>query len=177
MSDEAGDQPSGLRRPVPTTVLDILRPRIHSDSFDAVVFGLESVAVDLGYGDVRPLLGSITWIDRLREDGKRIALVTANLHAARALDLAGITDRFDDVIIQIPRGADALRRALEETGRPPERAIGISNRPEGIAEGIAARFAHMIGLARDNAHAERMRHDGATAVVADLQELLALTQD
>ena len=33
----------------------------------------------------------------------------------------------------------------------------------------------MIGVARDNANAERMRQNGATAVVADLQELLALT--
>lgn len=174
MSDGGGDTPDGLRRYQPITVLDVLRPRIAPDAFDAVVFGLESVAADLGYGDVRPLPGSVAWIDRLREGNKRIALVASNLHAGRALELAGIDERFDD-IVHVRGGPDTLRRALEDAGVSPERAIGVSNRPEGIADGSAAGIAHMIGLARDNANAERMRQSGATAVVADLQELLALT--
>ena len=174
MSDGGGDTPGGVRRHATITVLDFLRPRIAPDAFDAVVFGLESVAADLGYGDVRPLPGSVAWIDRLRECGKRIGLIASNLHAARALDLAGIYERFDD-IVQVRGGADTLRRALEDAGVSPGRAIGVSNTPEGIADGSAAGLAYMIGLARDKANAERMRQSGATAVVADLQELLALT--
>jgi phosphoglycolate phosphatase-like HAD superfamily hydrolase len=35
-------------------------------------------------------------------------------------------------------------------------------------------MAHMIGVARGDASPERLRQSGATAVLADLQELLPL---
>ncbi len=64
---ESTEQPFDARRPRPVaTVLDMLRARIDHDRFDAALFTLESVAADLGYGDVRPLPGAIAWIDRLR---------------------------------------------------------------------------------------------------------------
>jgi hypothetical protein len=72
----ASDAPLDNRgpRPVPT-VLDALRPRLDHDRFDGVVFSLESAVADLGYGNVRPLPGSVAWIDAIRSGGKRTALV------------------------------------------------------------------------------------------------------
>ena len=51
--------------------------------FDAAVFSLESVVADLGYGDVRPLPGSVAWIDELRAEGKRIAVLYSGEGAER----------------------------------------------------------------------------------------------
>ena len=65
MSDSDRQPGAGRPRPV-ATVLDVLRKRIDHDAFDAAILSLEAVAADLGYGDVRPLPGSIAWIDRLR---------------------------------------------------------------------------------------------------------------
>jgi hypothetical protein len=39
----------------------VLRRRIDHDAFDAAILALEAVAADLGYGDVRPLPGTVTW--------------------------------------------------------------------------------------------------------------------
>ena len=64
MPDQTDLSPLERRRPV-VTVLDTLRVAIDLDSFDAVLFSLESVAADLGYGDVRQLPGAIAWIDSL----------------------------------------------------------------------------------------------------------------
>ena len=116
-------------RPVPT-VLDTLRARLDHETFDGVVFSLESVLADLGFGDVRPL-------PRLRRLDRRAAL-RGQAHrrpllgegAERALEIAGIGDRFD-VDLDRPtlgRGGRAgLRvdrrhaRSRGRGGRRPER--------------------------------------------------------
>jgi beta-phosphoglucomutase-like phosphatase (HAD superfamily) len=49
-------------------------------------------------GDVRPLPGSIAWIDRLRSERKRIGVLASGERVAAALELAGIDDRFDVVV-------------------------------------------------------------------------------
>jgi beta-phosphoglucomutase-like phosphatase (HAD superfamily) len=100
----------------------MLRRQIDHEAFDAAVFSLDAVAVDLGYGDVRPLPGAIAWIDRLREDDKRIGVTAGADRAGEALHLAGISDRVDVVVT----GADPaarLRRALEQLGAVPDRTV------------------------------------------------------
>ena len=99
-------------------MLDVLRTRIDHDAFDAAIFSLEAVAADLGYGDVRPLPGSIAWIDRLRSERKRIAVLAAGERVAAALELAGIADRFDVVVT----GAHAERARPARAGRARRRA-------------------------------------------------------
>src|SRR6185436_20467357 len=80
------------------SVLDVLRARVDHDKFDAAIFALEAVVADLGYGDVRPLIGSVAWIDRLRDEGKSIALVYDGDNAQAPLEIAGIADRFDTIV-------------------------------------------------------------------------------
>ena len=82
------------------------------------MFSLESVVADLGFGDVRPLPGSVAWIDRLREEGKRIGLVYAGEGAERALELAGIADRFDSSGAG-RASASTVTRVLDDLGVPP----------------------------------------------------------
>jgi beta-phosphoglucomutase-like phosphatase (HAD superfamily) len=88
---------SGRPRPI-VTALDSMRSRIDHDGFDAAILSLDSIVADLGYGDLRPLPGSIAWIDKLRREGKRIAVAASVDRAAAALELAGISDRVDVIV-------------------------------------------------------------------------------
>jgi beta-phosphoglucomutase-like phosphatase (HAD superfamily) len=173
MSDR--DQPfdSGRPRPI-VTVLDTLRARIDHDAFDAAIFSLECVAADLGYGDIRPLPGAIAWIDELRGEGKRIALVFSGESAESALELAGIGDRFDRVTAG-PRVSGTITRILDEIDVAPDRAIFVDVAPRGIAAAGEAGLQMAIAVARGSASPEQLRQSGADTVVADLQELLGPT--
>jgi beta-phosphoglucomutase-like phosphatase (HAD superfamily) len=157
-------------RPVPTA-LDTLRPRLDHDDFDGAVFSLEAVVADLGYGDVRPLPGSVAWIDKIRDEGKRTALVYSGEGAARALELAGVEDRFDAVCTG-PRDARTLVAAFEAIDVAPDRAIVVDVVPEGLAAAREAGGGLTLAIARSSATPAQLRQGGATVIVADLQELL-----
>jgi beta-phosphoglucomutase-like phosphatase (HAD superfamily) len=157
-------------RPVPT-VLDTLRARVDHDDFDAAVFALEAVVADLGYGDVRALPGSVAWIDRLRGEGKRIALVYDGESARTALQIAGVADRFD-AVVSGPRNAGTLAAALAAVDVPCERAVVVDVAAAGMAAANDAGCRMGLAVARGAATPEQLRHGGASAVVADLQELL-----
>jgi len=171
MSDAPFD--NARPRPVPT-VLDTLRARIDHDDFDAAVFWLESVVADLGYGDVRALPGSVAWIDRLRDEGKRIVLAHDGERADTALEIAGISDRFD-AIVRGSRSPATVTRALDDLGVPPERAVVVDISTAGVQAGVEAGSHLTIAVARGAATADQLRRSGAAAVVADLQELLGPT--
>jgi phosphoglycolate phosphatase len=171
----AHDQPfdSGRARPI-VTVLDTMRARIDHDTFDAAVLSLDAVIADLGYGDVRPLPGAVAWIDRLRGEGKRIAVVAGHERAFTALELAGVADRVD-VVVTGWNAQRRLLRALEELGVEPGRVMVIGVDAEDIEAARAAEVELAIGVARSDATPERLRRAGAVTVVADLQELLGPT--
>ena len=157
-----GSSPSG--RPV-RTVLDTLRARIDPGRFDAVALELETVAADLGYGDVRPLSGSVAWIERLREEGKRIALIDGGGRGDAALRLAGLDEHFDLV-------APTLHDAVGALGVEPGRVLAVEASAEGVATASTSGSYLTIGVARGLAAPEQLRRAGADAVVADLHELL-----
>jgi beta-phosphoglucomutase-like phosphatase (HAD superfamily) len=170
MSDADRSFDSGRPRPI-VTVLDTLRRQIDHEAFDAAVFSLDAVAADLGYGDVRALPGAVAWIDRLREDDKRIAVAAGVERAEAALELAGIADRID-IVVTGSHAAGRLSRALDELGVDPERAVVVSVDPGDLEAARAAGVELAIGLARGEASPERLRRAGAATIVADLQELL-----
>jgi beta-phosphoglucomutase-like phosphatase (HAD superfamily) len=170
VSDPAQPFDSGRPRPI-VTVLDTLRRQIDHEAFDAAVFSLDAVAADLGYGDVRPLPGAIAWIDRLRRDGKRIAVAAGAERAEAALELAGIADRID-VVVTGSHAAGRLARALDELGVAADRAVVVSVDPGELEAARAAGVDLAIGVARGGATPDQLRRAGAATVVADLQELL-----
>ena len=121
-------EPRGRARPV-TSVLDVLRAQLDHESFDAVLFSLETVAADLGYGDIRALPGAIAWIERLRELGKHVGLFASRERVASALRLAGIDELFDEVTIGAST-AQTLRTAIEATGvAAAERTVVVAPQP------------------------------------------------
>jgi beta-phosphoglucomutase-like phosphatase (HAD superfamily) len=172
MTAPGNDAPFDNSRPRPVhTVLDTLRARLDHNAFDGAVFSLESVVADLGYGDVRPLPGSIAWIDRLRSEGKRTAVLYSGEGAERALDIAGVRDRFDEVWMG-SRSAETIEQVFEALGVPPDRGVVVDVDPKGVTAAREA-GAHMaLAIARSSATPAELRRAGAQAVVADLQELL-----
>jgi beta-phosphoglucomutase-like phosphatase (HAD superfamily) len=167
MSDPAGK----LRaRPV-TTVLDVLRVQIELDAFDGVLLSLETVAADLGYGDIRALPGSVAWIEQLRRHGKRVGLFAAGDRANAALELAGIAGLFDEITVGT-RSVPALLAAIEALGGAPQRTIVVTATAAGVEAAREAGTGIVIALARGLSSPEDLRQAGAHTVVADLQELL-----
>ena len=157
-------------RPV-TGVLDLLRAKLDRDSFDAVLFSLETVAADLGYGDIRALPGSVTWIEWLREAGKRVGLFASRERVSSALELAGIDELFDEVTI----GADTaqtLRAAIDAIGVAAARTVVVSATARGVVAAHEAGASYVIGVARGISSPEELRQAGADTVVADVLEML-----
>lgn len=161
---------TGRPRPF-TTVLDVLRTEIDHDAFDAALFSLETVAADLGYGDIRALPGSVAWIEQLRARGKRIGLFATGDRAGAALELAGISELFDTVTIGT-RAVPTLLAGIDELGSEPARTIVVGATASGIAAARDAEIGVVIAVARGLSSPEELRQAGAHAVVADLQELL-----
>jgi len=154
-----------------STVLDVLRVEIDQDAFDAVLFSLETVAADLGYGDIRALPGSIAWIEHLRRRDKRIGLFATGDRAPAALELAGIAALFDDVTVGT-RTAPTLVTAIQALGAPPERTVVVAATATSVAAARDAQAGIVIAVARGFSSPEELRQAGAHTVVADLQELL-----
>jgi beta-phosphoglucomutase-like phosphatase (HAD superfamily) len=173
VSDPGHQLENARPRPV-ATVLDVLRRRIDHDAFDVAIFSLEAVAADLGYGDVRRLPGSIAWIDRLRCDRKRIAVLASCERVAAALELAGIADRFD-VVVTGSHADQLVPRALEELDADADQAVVVGVDHFDLEAARVAGAAWVIGVARGKSTPEQLRRAGADTVVADLQELLGAT--
>jgi beta-phosphoglucomutase-like phosphatase (HAD superfamily) len=173
MRDPDRQPDTGRPRPV-ATVLDALRARIDPDTFDAAIFSLEAVAAHLGDSDVRPLPGSIAWIDRLRGKSKAIGVLGSGERVAAALELAGIADRFD-VVVTGPSTGQLVARALHELDVESDRAVVVGVEPSELEAARAAGAALAIGVARGHCTPEELRSAGADTVVADLQELLGPT--
>jgi len=159
-----------MPRPL-ATVLDTLRARIDAERFDSIVFWLEAVAADLGYGDVRPLPGAVAWIEEMRGAGKRTALAASGNRARAALALAGLEDQFD-AVVDGPRTAATVERAIEALDGDPETTALVDCAPASVRAGRQAAVHIVIAVARGHGSPEELREAGADIVVADLQELL-----
>jgi beta-phosphoglucomutase-like phosphatase (HAD superfamily) len=170
VSDLPGAPGKQRVRPV-TTVLDVLRTEIDGDAVDAVLFSLDTVVADLGYGDIRPLPGAVAWIEQLRHRGKRIGAFATGERAGAALEIAGVAELFDEVTVGTPT-VPALLAAIEELGSTPELTIVVAATAGGVAAAREAEAGIVIAVARGLSSPEELRQAGAHTVVADLQELL-----
>jgi beta-phosphoglucomutase-like phosphatase (HAD superfamily) len=167
----SGETPKSRRVRPFTTVLDVLRTEIDHDAFDAALFSLETVAADLGYGDIRALPGSVAWIEQLREHGKKVGVYATGDRSVSALELAGISELFDTVTVGT-RTVATLLAALDDLGAEPGRTIVVGATAGGVSAARDAEAGVVIAVARGLSTPEELRQAGAQAVVADLQELL-----
>jgi beta-phosphoglucomutase family hydrolase len=124
--------------------------------------------------------GSVRYIKRVREAGKRTAVVSSSANTAQVLDVAGIVDLFDvriDGVIAKERGLagkpapDTFLAAAQELDVTPAQAAVFEDALAGVEAGRAGHFGLVVGVDRTGQAKELLEH-GADIVVRDLEELL-----
>jgi alpha,alpha-trehalose phosphorylase len=129
---------------------------------------------------VEPYPGSVRWVEQLRGNGVRTAVVSSSANCRAVLRAAGIADLFEltvdgtDVKCLGLRGKpapDGFIEAASRMGVTPRRAVVVEDALAGVAAGRAGDFGLVIGVARGAEPAE-LRSAGADVVVGDLGELV-----
>jgi beta-phosphoglucomutase family hydrolase len=131
-------------------------------------------------GGVEPYEGSVKFIQQLRHQGFKIAVVTSSQNCEavlRATKLNAFFDvRVDGNTIRAQNLAgkpapDTFLAAAQQLGVAPARAVVVEDAISGVEAGCRGNFGLVIGVARKG-NAEELRHHGAHLVVNDLSELV-----
>jgi beta-phosphoglucomutase family hydrolase len=129
---------------------------------------------------VQPYEGSVKFIDRLRHDGFKMAVVTSSQNCAAVLRAAMLDTVFeaqvDGAVAQSLKLAgkpapDAFLMAAKLLKVEPARAVVVEDALSGVEAGANGSFGLVIGVARKG-NAEELRRHGAHMVVNDLADLL-----
>ena len=124
--------------------------------------------------------GSVKAVDFLRQQGYKTAVVSSSENCAAVLAAAGIESLFDvrvdgqtasDLGLRGKPEPDMFLAAARQLGVEPRRAIVVEDAIAGVRAGKKGGFGLVIGVARNGNHDE-LRSEGASLVVADLEELL-----
>ena len=124
--------------------------------------------------------GSVHFIDQLRRDGFKIALVTSSENCTAVLKAAKLDSLFDARIdghmietrnLAGKPAPDTFLMAARLLGVEPNRAVIVEDAISGVQAGSSGNFALVIGVARKG-NAEELKHHGANVVVNDLSELV-----
>ena len=129
---------------------------------------------------VRAFPGTVRLLDRLQDEGIRVAVVTSSSNADLTLRAAGLAGRFDAqvdgnvaIALDLP-GKPAPDTYLEAARRlevPPDRCVVIEDAISGVQAGQRGGFGLVVGVARETSPDELLRN-GAHVAVADPGELL-----
>ena len=129
---------------------------------------------------VQPYEGSVRFVEAVREQGLRRAVVSASTNCRDVLVAAGIEGlfevRIDGVVAEHERLAgkpapDTFLAAAERVGVAPAQAAVFEDALAGVEAGRAGAFGWVVGVDRTG-QAEALRRRGADVVVQDLAELL-----
>ena len=138
---------------------------------------VNEVIVDKG---VEPYAGSVKFIDQLRHDGFKIAVVTSSQNCTAVLKAAKLDAFFDarvdgDVMheqhLAGKPAPDTFLAAAKLLGTEPARSVVIEDALVGVEAGARGKFGLVIGVARKG-NAKELAHHGAHLVVNDLSELV-----
>ena len=109
-----------------------------------------------------------------------MGIVSSSKNARTVLHTAGISERFEvvvDGVVAADRGLsgkpapDGYQLAAEQLGVDPARSVVVEDAVPGVAAGVAAGFAVVIGVDRGAGFYELVS-SGADFVVSDLGELV-----
>lgn len=130
---------------------------------------------------VTPFASTMTFVDRLRESGRGLAVISASENATQVLKAAGVLDRFDVKV----DGTDSRRlglagkpdpaiflEAARRLGRPPARTAIVEDALAGVIAGVRGGFGFVLAVDRAGYRTE-LAAAGASLVVNDLGELLS----
>jgi HAD superfamily hydrolase (TIGR01509 family) len=123
--------------------------------------------------------GSVHFIDQLRRDGFKIAIVTSSENCTAVLKAAKLDTLFDARVdghmieTQNLAGKPApdtfLMAAL--LGVEPKRSVVVEDSISGVQAGSSGKFGLVIDVARKG-NADELKQHGANVVVNDLSELV-----
>ena len=126
-------------------------------------------------------LGLHELLDRLRDAGVPVAVVSSSKNAGEVLDVAGIRDRFavvmDGVIAERDQLAskpapDVFIEAARMLGAEPARSAAVEDALSGVKSAAQGGFGLVVGVDR-GVGADVLREAGAHIVVDDLEEFIA----
>jgi HAD superfamily hydrolase (TIGR01509 family) len=129
---------------------------------------------------IAPYPGSVAVLDRLRDAGTPVAVVSSSRNAPEVLAAAGLADRLPHVVdgnvaarlaLAGKPAPDMFLEAARELGVAPDRAVVVEDAVSGVAAGRAGGFALVVGVDR-GAGEHALRESGADVVVADLGDTL-----
>jgi beta-phosphoglucomutase family hydrolase len=128
---------------------------------------------------VEPYEGSVRFIQRIRNQGIKVAVVTSSQNCDGVLAAAGLDTLFevrvDGNMIEMQHLAgkpapDTFLRAAALLGVMPARAVVVEDAISGVRAGLNGSFGLVVGVARKG-NAEELKRYGAQLVVNDLGEL------
>jgi HAD superfamily hydrolase (TIGR01509 family) len=123
--------------------------------------------------------GSIALARRWRDEGFKMAVVSASKNCEAVLKAAGIEGLFElrvDGVVAAERKLagkprpDTFLEAAKELGVSPDRAVVVEDAISGVQAGRAGKFGLVIGVNRQD-KADALRENGADLVVSDLAEI------
>ncbi|HEX2044689.1 MAG TPA: beta-phosphoglucomutase family hydrolase [Gaiellaceae bacterium] len=133
---------------------------------------------------VEPYEGSVRFVEAVRDEGLRRAVVSASTNCRDVLAAAGIEHffevRIDGVVAERDGLAgkpapDTFLAAARALGVEPEQAAVFEDALAGVAAGRAGAFGWVVGVDRTG-QADALRRRGADVVVQDLAELLGVAR-
>jgi beta-phosphoglucomutase family hydrolase len=129
---------------------------------------------------VEPYEGSVRFVEAVREQGLRRAVVSASTNCRDVLAAAGIEDLFEmriDGVVAEREGLagkpapDTFLAAARALGAEPAQAAVFEDALAGVEAGRAGAFGWVVGVDRTG-QADALRRRGADVVVEDLAKLL-----
>jgi beta-phosphoglucomutase family hydrolase len=124
--------------------------------------------------------GSVRYLRAAKDAGLITAVVSSSANAEQVLEVAGmsalIDHRVDGVTAKQRKlpgkpAPDTFLAAAADVGVDRSAAVVFEDALAGVAAGKAGGFGFVVGVDRLG-HADKLRENGATVVVADLAELL-----
>ncbi len=131
---------------------------------------------------VRPYPGSVRYVEAVRAEGLRTAVVSSSANCRDVLIAAGIEHLMDariDGVVALERGLrgkpkpDTFLAAAEELGCGPQDAAVFEDALVGMDAGREGHFGYVVGVDRVGQARELVRH-GADIVVRDLGDLIGV---
>ena len=134
---------------------------------------IESEGIDV-YSD------SVTWVRLLREQGYKIAVVSASNNCKTVLNAAKILDLFETIVdgsVAADLGLagkpfpDTFLKAAEQLGAEPKRTVVVEDAISGVQAARSGGFGLVIGVARKG-NAQALKENGADIVVEHFNTFL-----
>jgi beta-phosphoglucomutase family hydrolase len=129
---------------------------------------------------VTPFEGSVRFVEWVRDQGLRTAIVSSSKNAGHVLESAGIDHLFEDRVdglvaaeLGLPGkpAPDTFVEGARRLDTTPDHAVVVEDAIVGVQAGRLGQFGLVIGVDRGD-DAARLAEEGADVVVSDLGELV-----